>query len=60
MSRFSYERIIGPRFSPLLGETLPEGVDVTILLYNFEYDGSVHEVRLDDRWFVLMGLVSYR
>lgn len=56
----SYDNVIVPRFSALLGDTLCDPVNAVVLLYNFNYNGRV--MRYNDESILSLtfrGVVHY-
>ena len=57
----SYDEVVIPRFTEAFGESgIPAGANALILLYNFDYDGSVRDVRAKGAEFKYIGSVGYR
>lgn len=57
----SYDEVVIPRFAEAFGGAeIPAGANALILLYNFDYDGSVREVRTNGAEFKYIGSVGYR
>lgn len=55
----SYENIVIPRFRKALSENLPSNINSAILLYNFEYDGNIKEVKNNIGSFKFVTSVKY-
>lgn len=59
LSGFSYEDIIIPRFSNLIG-SLTKKFNTVVLLYNYKYDGSVIQLQDQSLNLLFFGSVSYK
>ncbi|OWP59508.1 immunity 22 family protein [Bacillus velezensis] len=55
----SYDSVILHRFEDMVGITLPDQINATVLLYNFEYDGREKEINEKNYSFKFIGAVSY-
>jgi hypothetical protein len=59
LSQNSYAEVISSRFIVTNGEEVKSGVNVAILLYNYEYSGSVSEINYMDYTLKYLGSTSY-
>ncbi|MDQ0876052.1 hypothetical protein QFZ77_004711 [Paenibacillus sp. V4I3] len=59
LSQNSYSEVISSRFIEINGDEVKHEVNVAILLYNFEYSGSVSEIKYMDYSLKYLGSTSY-
>jgi hypothetical protein len=57
---FSYDNVLIEYFKNILGENVDATYNTVILLYNFEYNGSINEYRSRTEYFKFIGSTRYR
>ena len=60
LKSFSYDKVLIEYLKGLSGENLDQEYNAAILLFNFDYDGSVPEVNDRKKYFKFIGSTQYR
>ena len=60
LKSFSYDKVMIEYLKGLSGENLDQEYNTTILLFNFNYDGTIPEVHHPKGFFKFMGSTQYR
>ncbi|MCH5138498.1 immunity 22 family protein [Clostridiaceae bacterium UIB06] len=59
ISGCSYEDVVIPKFEKLSSIVMPSRINAGILLYNFQYDGSIRDINKNGYEFKFVGSVEY-